>query len=184
VVAVVIDPVAAWHKEHEHFRRLLRLVREQLDVFQAGGEPDYALMRDIVSYLREYSDQVHHPREDAAFDRLLRHCPDLELVLARLHQEHRVIEHAGAALSAAIDAVLEDAIVPREQVEAAAATYLTYYENHLHTEESAVLPRAAQHLGDADWAAVQAAVPHLADPLFGSPAPERLRTLRRRLGRV
>jgi len=63
----VVDPVAAWREEHEYFARLLRLLQKQVDVFHAGGVPNYALMQDIVSYLREYSDQFHHPREYVAF---------------------------------------------------------------------------------------------------------------------
>ena len=52
----MVDPVAPWREEHEYFVRLLRLLQKQVDVFHAGVEPNYALMQDIVSYLRGYSD--------------------------------------------------------------------------------------------------------------------------------
>jgi hemerythrin-like domain-containing protein len=177
----VLDPIAAWREEHAYFSRLLRLLRDQLDVFHVAGEPNYALMQDIVSYLREYGDRVHHPREDVAFARLARHCPEIELVLSRLQQEHRVIAHAGDALSALITSALEDAVVPRERVEAAAATYLVYYENHIATEENAILPRAARHLTADDWEAARAAAPAVPDPLFGAGSQGRFRELRRRI---
>ena len=93
-----MDPVIAWHTEHVYFNQLLRLLQKQVDVFHRGGQPNYELMLDIVSYLREYSDRFHHPREDVAFARLAKHCPDLELPLARLGQEHRVIAQAGESL--------------------------------------------------------------------------------------
>lgn len=179
----MIDPIPAWHQEHEYFSRLLRLMRKQVDVFHAGGEPNYTLLQDIVSYLREYSDKFHHPREDVAFERLAQYCPEMELVLARLQQEHRVIAHTGATLLAYIESVLEGTILPREQLEAAAANYLIYYENHINTEEVAVLARAAQHLTAEDWAAVGKAVPLVPDPLFGSDPQERFRELRRQIAR-
>ena len=94
----MIDPIAAWHTEHVYFNQLLGLLRKQIDVFHGGERPNYELMLDIVGYLRDYSDGFHHPREDAAFARLAKRCPDLELILARLSQEHRVIAHAGEAL--------------------------------------------------------------------------------------
>jgi hemerythrin-like domain-containing protein len=175
----VIDPVAAWRDEHEYFARLLGLLQKQVDVFHAGGKSNYTLMQDIVSYLREYADQFHHPREDVAFDRLTSYCPELELVVARLRQEHRVIAHAGATLLAHVEAVLEGAILPREQLEAAAATYLIYYQNHIRIEETAILTRAAQNLTAADWEAVLAAVPVAPDPLFGFDPQARFRELRR-----
>lgn len=177
----MVDPIAAWREEHEYFARLLQLMQQQVDVFHAGGEPKYALMQDIVSYLTEYSDQFHHPREDVAFERLARHCPDLALVVARLQQEHRVIAHAGATLLTRIESVLEGAILPREQLEAAAATYLIYYQNHIRTEENAIITRASQHLTAEDWEAVRAAVPISPDPLFGADPQERFRELRRHI---
>jgi len=178
---VVVDPIAAWREEHEYFARLLQLLQKQVDVFHAGGEPKYALMQDIVWYLCEYSDQFHHPREDVAFERLARHCPDLALVIARLRQEHRVIAHAGATLLARIESVLEGAILSREQIEAAAATYLIYYQNHIRTEENAILTRASQHLTAADWEVVRTAVPVVPNPLFGGDPHGRFRELRRQI---
>jgi hemerythrin-like domain-containing protein len=179
----VTDPIAAWHTEHLYFARLLRLFRKEVDVFHRGGEPNYELMVDVLRYLREYSDGVHHPREDIAFARLSRHCPDLELVLARLAQEHRVLAAAGRDLLDRIEAVIAGDVASRERIEAAAATYLVYYESHLAREESEVLDRARAHLTPADWDAVRNGVPALADPLFGGEPYERFRNLRRQLAR-
>ncbi|MBV8030982.1 MAG: hemerythrin domain-containing protein [Betaproteobacteria bacterium] len=176
-----IDPIAAWHTEHVYFNQLLSLLRKQLDVFHQGDRPNYELMQDIVGYLRDYSDQYHHPREDVAFERLARRCPDMELVLARLHQEHRVIAHTGEVLLRMIEAILEDAIVPREQLESALATYLVYYGNHLAKEEEDVLPLAAKELGPLDWQAVKDAAPSGRDPVFGERSSERYRELRRQI---
>jgi len=176
-----IDPIAAWHEEHVYFNQLLHLLQREVDVFHRGGRPNYELMSDVVSYLREYGDQAHHPREDVAFERLAKRCPDMQLALARLAQEHRVIAHAGETLQRQIEAILGGAIVPRAEVEVAAATYLVYYGNHIAKEEEDVLRRAALHLTDADWEAVQNAVPVLRDPLFGKQAQERYRALRRQI---
>jgi hemerythrin-like domain-containing protein len=178
------DPVAAWRTEHAYFRQLLTLLQRQLDLFHRGGEPNYELIQDIVSYLREYSDRFHHPREDVAFERLARRCPDLELVLARLEQEHRVIARAGEELLGHLRAALGGAVIPRAAVEIAAATYLVYYGNHIAKEEEDVLPRAAAVLGAEDWAAVRAAVPPGPDPLFGNAPEERFRALRRQIARA
>ena len=65
----MIDPIAHWHAEHVYFGQLLKLIRKELDVFHDAGEPNYELIADILRYLREYSDLVHHPREDIAFAR-------------------------------------------------------------------------------------------------------------------
>lgn len=175
------DPIAAWHTEHISFNRLLDLMKGQLDVFHSGQRPNYDLMLDIISYLRAYSDAFHHPREDAAFALLAKRCPDMELELARLSQEHRVIANAGETLLRQLNAILSDAVVPRADVEAAAATYLVYYRNHIAMEEKDVLARAALVLTPQDWEAVKAAAPSGPDPLFGIDPKTRYRDLRRRI---
>jgi hemerythrin-like domain-containing protein len=175
----VSDPVASWHAEHAHFARLLRFLETQLKAFQDGGALDYALMHDVVHYLQDVADGFHHPREDEAFRRLAARDAGLEVLLNRLLQEHRVLAVAGGTLLQILDGILEDVVVERSAVEAAAAQYLLYYEHHLAKEESEILPRAAQLLTPDDWAAVATAIPGAPDALFGAVLGERYRQLSR-----
>jgi len=174
-------PLAVWHTEHVYFRRLLELLQNELDTFHRGERPNYELMLDIVAYLRDYSDQFHHPREDVAFARLVQRCPDLKLGLARLTQEHHVIARAGETLRQHIEAILGGAIIERAEVEVALATYLVYYGNHIAKEDELVLDRAAAALTPEDWQAVKAAVVPKADPLFGDQPEARYKALRRQI---
>jgi hemerythrin-like domain-containing protein len=64
-------------------------------------------------------------------------------------------------------------------VEAAAATYLVYYRHHLATEESKVLPRAAELLTREDWVATREAVGDAPDAMSGADFGERYRELRK-----
>lgn len=176
-----MDPIAAWHTEHVYFNQLLALLQRQLDLFHREEQLNFELTMDIVSYLRDYADRVHHPREDVAFARLAKKCPDLELMLARLVQEHRVIAHAGETLLGTLQAVLGGAIIAKGEVEMAIATYLVYYGNHIAREEEDVLARAAKELTREDWEAVRTAVPTVRDPLFDGDPQERYRALRRQI---
>jgi hemerythrin-like domain-containing protein len=174
--------IADWHAEHMDFLRLLDLLERQLKVFDSGERPDYALMFDILHYLRHFPDEFHHGREDAVFAHLARAYPNMELAFVRLHQEHRVIENAGQTLLDLLQAALDGAMVSRSAIEAAAATYLVYYRNHIGVEEREVIPRAAKAMTPQDWDAIAAAVPAAADPLFGAEAGERYSALRRQIG--
>lgn len=176
-----MEPTALWHAEHANFTRLLDILDKQLDTFHEGGQPNYELMLDVVTYLRHFSDRYHHSREDLAFARLAKHDPGMRIALARLRQEHRVIAAAGDELLRKLSGVDSDAMMARATVEAAAATYLVYYRHHLAFEEEEVLPRAAELLTPKDWAAVAAAAPHGPDPLFGAHGEEGYRELRRHI---
>jgi hemerythrin-like domain-containing protein len=173
------DPIAAWHNEHGYFSRLLDLLSKQVEVFRTGRRPSYELMLDIISYLRDYSDRYHHPREDAAFARLAAYRPELEPVLASLAQEHRIIADAGERLASLLDAALDGSMVDRAGIETAAAMYLIYYRAHIACEEERVLGPAGSSLTAEDWKAVKAAVPGRRDPLFGADPDRRYRDLRR-----
>jgi len=172
-------PIAQWHEEHARFSRLLDLMEQQVAAFHAGEQPDYEVMQDIVHYLRHFADHFHHPREDAAFARLVERDDGVRLPVSRLVQEHRVIASAGAELLRRLDDIVAGAVIERAAVEAAAATYLVYYRHHLATEEAEILPRAAQLLTPGDWATVAAAVRGGSDPLFGDDFDARYEELRR-----
>ena len=103
--------------------------------------------------------------------------------LRRYPREIRELWHFDAAgrLLELLGEVGSDAIVARDAVEAAAATYLAYYRRHLETEERDVLPRAAAMLAPADWQKVADALPAGPDPLFDDQIRQRYRTLSQRL---
>jgi hemerythrin-like domain-containing protein len=176
------EPTHSWHAEHVNFSRLLDILEEEVAAFHDGETPDYALMLEVVSYLREVPDRVHHPREDAAVACLLRYQPAMQLRVNRLLQEHRVIAAAGEELAQRLNQILDGGLVARPAVETAAAIYLSYYRHHLATEERDIMPLAARLLTRADWQRVAAAAGTGNDPLFGPPGPDnRYRELRRRL---
>lgn len=173
----MFDPILSWREEHTYFRRLLRLLQEEMDVFASGDTPNYQLMRDIIAYLREWGDEWHHPREDEAFRRIVRRQPDRDMPIRRLMQEHRVIASAGDELERLLEEAEVDAMIPRAKIEVAAATYLVYYGNHIAKEEEDILPLAFKVLTDSDWDAVRSL------PVRGSGAleAERFRDLRHRI---
>jgi hemerythrin-like domain-containing protein len=175
------DLLALWHGEHAKFSRLLDLLEAQVRVFHDGDQPDFEMMGDIVRYLTEYADAFHHPREDAGFALLKKKDPSMTTRLNRLMQEHRVLAEAGRQLLVRLEAMSADLLVPRRDIEAAAATYLIYFRQHIDFEESEVLPRIARLFTAADWAEVSKAKAHGTDPLFGPRVDARFVALRRRI---
>ena len=178
------DSMALWHAEHKHFARLLDLLEQQVVAFHADDGPNYELMLDVVSYLRYFPDRHHHPREDVAFARLAKRDPGMKPLIEQMLQEHRVIAAGGTELLKYLEQVVEDVVIERAKVEAAAATYLAYYRRHLALEDRDIVPRAEQLLTAQDWEAVVAAIPSGPDPLFGEDSEPRYRELRRQIARA
>ncbi len=177
------NPVKVWHHEHMRFARLLNFLEMQIASFGAGNHPDYELMRDVLHYLHYFADHYHHPHEGEAFARLLEHAPDLQPMINRLLQEHRVIAVAGEKLLQYLEDILQDNLIERAEIEAAAATYLVYYRHHLDTEEKEVLPRAATMLSSEEWEAIAKKARVAPDPLFGDQIETQYRRLHEQIHR-
>jgi hemerythrin-like domain-containing protein len=112
------EPLAVWHTEHINFGRLLDLLETQVVAFHGGERPDYDVMSNVLYYLRSFADRYHHPREDAAFARLVDRDPGMQLVINRLLQEHRVIATAGEQFFRHLKEVEAGVMLPRATVEA------------------------------------------------------------------
>ena len=72
------------------------------------------------------------------------------------------------------------AVTDTAALEAAAATYLVYYRDHLAAEEREVIPRAMDLLTLADWRVI-AAIPAEPDPLFSADVDARYCELCKRI---
>lgn len=175
------NQTASWKDEHAKFRRLLDLLDAQIRVFHEGARPNYDLMVDAIDYLIHYPDRFHHPKEDAAIERLLRRAPDCRALAAAFNREHEVIAESGTLLLAQLQAVVAGALMPRAAVEGSAATYSAYYRRHMAHEEADLFPRVERLLSEEDWAAIEKAVPVQRDPLFADHPQERYAALYRHI---
>ena len=169
--------ILRWKAEHVDFLQLLDLLELQIGPFHEGATPNYDLMLDIVYYLTHFADKFHHPREDVAIGKLSERDSSVRELIQRVLGEHRVIASAGKHLVEQLEAVLNGVLLTRESVEAAAATYVTYYRQHMVREEKDLFPMIDKALRPEDWDSVAAAIPPEEDPLFGKEIKERYRVL-------
>jgi hemerythrin-like domain-containing protein/nucleotide-binding universal stress UspA family protein len=110
-------------------------------------DTDRVILGAIVSYLRGFPEQVHHPKEEAHLHRLMRsRNPSCEALLADVESQHeterRLIEQVSACLQGA-DRV--------QALQSAALRFVDHVYEHLKLEETQVLPLARQCLSDHDW---------------------------------
>ena len=177
------DPIASWNEEHANFARLLNLLEGQLDLFHSGKTPDYDMMLDIMYYMTHYSDVMHHPREDLALARIIELDRKAAPIVTELAHQHVRLKDCGNALVQALEDIINGSISSREHVEAPGRTYVSEYRQHMQTEETAILPLAAKVLCGQDWAAIDAVIRHIDDPVFGKNGEERYAALRRQIAR-
>ena len=126
------------------------------------------VLRAMLYYIREYPQQVHHPKEDRYLFMPLRDRTDeFDHVLTELESQHargdvrlRDIEHALTRYE------LKGAPALRE-LRALVDAYAEFYADHRCMEETLILPAARRLLTNEDWAEVDAAFGANRDPFDG-----------------
>ena len=175
------DSIALWHAEHATFTTLLDLLEVHLDLFQHGASPDYELMLNIMFYMTHYPDALHHPKEDLAFAVIKKRERSAGPIIDALSEQHARLKESGDRLVRALDGIVNGSITSREHIEESGRAYIADFRRHIEREETAILPLAAKLLDDRDWKAIDAAVSHLDDPLFGENGERRYGALRRQI---
>ncbi len=171
---VLLDRLA---EDHRRLAHLLALLEGLLDRFSDGAEPDYELMCELMEYLIDYADQVHHPSEDLIFKRLLAMPGQDHEVLRRLMDQHEVLAQLNRRFKESLEGIVHEEVLPRDEVEIQGRQVLAALRDHMRLEDEEAFPLAAKLLSQSDWVELAAAAPSVRDPVFGQADPERFRTL-------
>ena len=146
-----------------------------------GAEPDYELMCEMLDYMSNYSDIVHHPTEDIIFQRVMEKGTERRDVFDVLMRQHEAIGQLNRRFRQALDGILHEEVLLREDVEISGRQLIGTLRAHARLEDEEAFPIALQRLSDEDWLDIEARAPTLDDPVFGSPDPSRYRALYARL---
>ncbi|NCA69795.1 MAG: hemerythrin domain-containing protein [Sphingobacteriia bacterium] len=164
-------------KDHLRLVKVLDLFETLLDRFHDGTEPDYHLMSEMLEYMEDYSESVHHPTEELIFERVLASGYERRDVFDVLIRQHAVLGQLNRRFRQSLDGILHEAVLLREDVEAHGRELIAALRAHQRLEDEEAFPIALERLTDDDWMAVEAAAPTRDDPVFGTPDPVRYHAL-------
>ncbi|MEA3276744.1 MAG: hemerythrin domain-containing protein [Pseudomonadota bacterium] len=165
------------NQDHRHLSRLLNLLDKLLDLFHEGTEPDYELMCEMLEYMENYADQVHHPTEDLIFERMRAYGNEHRPILDVLMNQHQVLSEMSKNFHQSLEGIVHEEVLRRDQVEAEGRELVQTLRRHLEMEESEAFPLARQLLSERDWEEIDKAASKVTDPVFGDRDPGRFRTL-------
>jgi hemerythrin-like domain-containing protein len=154
-------------RDHRNMRLLLDIIEEEMNAYRDGRVPDFDLLRMITEYILEYPDLVHHPLENAIFERLTKRLPTTNPFIGHLVREHSELSELTRRFAAAISNAARDVELPREWLEKLTREYLLANRMHMEIEEKHLFPPAAAILTDEDWVDIEKSVSQAADLLFG-----------------
>ena len=175
--------LASLHKDHLNIASLLALLKHKLAAIRAEQRVSYALIRDVIDYLREVSDKYHHPKEDLIYDYYLKYRVVEGETVNRLEAEHVALLEAGAELKEMVEMILMDAVIPLDQFTARLDHFVALQEAHLNYEEGVIFPHLRDSLTEDDWRHLEQNWQNRAigDPLFGAEVSQHFQALAKRL---
>ena len=162
-------------KERVNFKKLLDLLDTQLDFLHGGEEPDYQLMTNILYYMTQYSDLIHHPRVKAIFTLLAARDSSVVEDVAELTKQHHVIGESGACFYERLENTIngECEIKKLQEIEMPGRLYSSTLRAHMDKEEQVLFILAEQLLNDDDWKKIRAETQSKPDPIFGEAIEDR-----------
>lgn len=167
--------------DHHNMTLLLDLLDIEAERLAEFGEPDYDLVRDIMLYMTEYPDVVHHPAEDFLYRHLKSLRSNIDDELERVETDHGHIEKFGLKLKNDIEAISIGEDLNRNDVIKELRQYVGQLREHMYWEEKGLFMLADELRGDGDWLEFVSNNEKVDDPLFG---PRVERKYRRLLARI
>lgn len=163
------DPLRTLRSEHGAIASVLHGLQHLAHALRKGGvKPDLAVFKAMISYIDQYPERLHHPKEDKwLFARLVQRAPETGTLVASLMAEHVT----GARMVRDLEAALQryEATMPEGGAQFADAVdhYANFQWSHMRREEQFILPLARQHLTTADLEEIEHAFAGEDDPLAG-----------------
>lgn len=157
-------------REHRAIAAVIHCLEQLLREVRAGDldPPPFDVFDLIVTYMRDFPDQLHHPKEDNyLFPVLAKRAPELGGAFDLLRRQHVEGAKRTHDLSAKLAVYRKDPKTGFAAFEEAALGFVEFQREHLAFEESRILPAARENLTATDWKAIDAAFAKNDDPIFG-----------------
>lgn len=164
--------------EHRYMILLLDALEEKIQGEDEIPAADYFLIHDVVHYMHEYPDAVHHPTEDLMFAKLVVRDPSTNTIVQEIQRDHQKLSGDTARILKLLRAAeAEQSVKAADAVREACNLYIDRLRAHMQKEESELFSRAMVCLAPRDWKVIERRLNDVEDPLFGRTVDSRFRVL-------
>ncbi|KOO07754.1 hemerythrin domain-containing protein [Vibrio hepatarius] len=168
-------------REHGYMVRLLAVLKQKIAMLEQEQQINYSLLREIVTYLADHSERVHHPKEDIIYQYYLDKFGQQQDI-ENLELEHKTLSTQTHAFLDTVDMILNDAIVPQDIFISQLKEFVYSQRRHLEMEEQSILPLITRSFTVKDWQAVEDMWSvNEDDPVFGDTIAEQYQQLAKRV---
>jgi hemerythrin-like domain-containing protein len=159
--------------EHASLAAMLQSMRMMVERGPSDDRRNFFdVVRAMLFYIDEFPERLHHPKEsNLLFPKVVKAAPKVMGAIDKLERDHMYSEKAARDLQHLLMAWELLGATRRQAFEEAFKKYVDFYLEHMHLEETVILPEAERCLNDEDWALLDKAFAENADPLTGHYPP-------------
>jgi hemerythrin-like domain-containing protein len=168
-------------QEHCNIERLLRVLEQELSVFDRGDRPDYEVVLAVIDYFKDYPDSCHHPKEDMIVEKLKARDPVAAATIGDLEAQHREGSRRLRRVAQAVERVLSDQDLQRQTVDDIIRDFINHERQHMAMEERVVFPAALNLLKPEDWADIALKLTDRDDTFYQPGFEKKFNALRRNI---
>jgi hemerythrin-like domain-containing protein len=177
----MVEVIDILRQEHRNIEKLLRVMEQELAVFDRGERPDYEVFGAILEFFKMYPDTCHHPKEDIIYEKFKACDPGRAASVADLQADHREGAVRLRRVAQAIDNVLNDQELLRESVDRIVRDFIDNERKHIALEDEVIFPAILDTLQPADWADIALTLADRYGPPSEADFEEQFSTLRRNI---
>ncbi|WP_341665252.1 hemerythrin domain-containing protein [Vibrio sp.] len=141
-------------REHSYMVRLLAVLKQKIVQLQTEQAINYTLVKEIVDYMANHSERVHHPKEDILYHYYMEHYGHKK-ELQDLEHEHELLSDKTHTFLNTVEMILQDAVVPRNIFVDQLEDFILAQKRHLELEERSILPLIEKSFSLHDWQEVE-----------------------------
>jgi hemerythrin-like domain-containing protein len=177
----MVEIIEILRQEHRNIEKLLRVMEQELSVFNRGQHPDYEVFEAIIEFFKKYPDSCHHPKEDIIYEKFKARAPARAASVADLQAEHREGAMRLRRVAQAIDSVLNDQELLGESIDRIVRDFIDNERKHIALEDDVIFPAIVDTLQPKDWADIAMTLADRYGPPSEADFEEQFSTLRRNI---
>jgi len=177
----MVEIIEILRQEHRNIEKLLQVIEQELAVFDRGERPDYDVLGAIIEFFKKYPDSCHHPKEDIIYEKFKVRNPERAASIADLQGEHREGAIRLRRVAQAVESVLNDQDLVRENVDWIVRDFIDNERKHIALEDEVIFPAIIDALQPEDWAEIALTIADRYGPPSGADFEEQFSTLRRNI---
>lgn len=131
-------PIGPLMIEHRLIERMIRIIKELLEIIQAEKKEDPAQVERIIHFVRAYADRCHHGKEEEILFRELGRkaiSPEHKRMIDELIEDHKLGRRITTSLVEANRRYLKGDTAALSDIAAGLRSLIEFYPQHIEKED-------------------------------------------------